>query len=193
MKRILRKNKNKRYLLVIPVVAVVLGAATLAVYAYTKNKSTIINSLQLAGSGVQIEEDSDPGFGKREISFSNTGDNAAVVLLRIAYNETFTKSNGEIASNTAANGTDIVNKTWTADFSYNFRDGHDGWYYYSRVLKPGESVQVLSSISLTDQDYLLYDYDLSFNYEAIQASPEAATELWGKTITINGDLVTWPF
>ncbi len=193
MKRILRKNKNKRFLLVIPVIAVVLAAASLAVYAYTKNKSTIINPLQLAGSGVQIVEDSDPGFGKREISFYNAGDNAAVVLLRVSYNETFTKSNGEIVSNLAPNGTNIVNKTWTADFAYNFRDGFDGWYYYTRVLKPGETVQILSSITLTDQDYLLYDYDLSFNYEAIQASPAAAAELWGKTITINGDLVTWPF
>ncbi len=99
-----------------------------------------------------------------------------------------------------SNGTNVVNKVWTSTFTNDFVLGSDGWYYYKKILKPQTEIQVLDSVSLNTtlvngsiykDDYLDGKYYLDFNFEAIQATPEAVLEIWNKNITINGDDVSW--
>ena len=98
------------------------------------------------------------------------------------------------------NGTNVVTKNWTTAFTNDFIDGGDGWYYYKKTLAAEASVQVLDSIALNESlistspyynDYKSYTYELDFNFEAIQASSSAISEIWGRTATISGGNVTW--
>ena len=194
MKRIKQKN-NKKFLFATPVVVVLAVAVVLgisfAVYAVSRNTAEIKGSAVVATNGVSIIEDSDNGFGKKEVSFKNNADSNAPVLLRIAYSETWTDGNGDIISNIGSNSANVVVKNWTNDFVQDFEDGHDGWYYYKKTLNPLAEVMVLSSISLSDENYSAYNYDLSFRFEAVQADSAAANELWGKTVTVENGVATW--
>jgi hypothetical protein len=189
----IRKNKIVFGLSAVAIVAVA-TTAVLSVIAYSRSASVIENQVKIAASGVKIVEDSDAGFGKKEVSFVNEGADSPKVLLRIAYSETWSKSDGTIVSNLASNN-NVVAKNWTTDFANDFVDGNDGWYYYEKTLNPEASVKVIDSISLNDSSYAIYNYDLSFRFESVQADATAANTLWGRTATIDEDTgaVTWVF
>ena len=190
MKRLKKEKSSKKLLL--PVMALVLVGAVatgLLVYALSHNNSVIDGEVPLGSTKVEMIDDSDTGFGKKEISFRNSDEGNTPVLLRIAYAETW---DGGAVSNTVG-GVNVVTKSWTTAFANDFTDGGDGWYYYEKTLAPGETVQVLTSIALTDNSYLAYDYDLVFRYEAIQPTTDAASELWGKTVVVENGVATWTF
>lgn len=99
------------------------------------------------------------------------------------------------------NGEDVVTKNWTSTW-HNFIKGSDGWYYYNSVLTPNSSIQILESISLRNdlisksncyEDYNDYEYELSFNYEVIQANENAIKDIWGLNVSINEGDIIWPF
>lgn len=187
-----KSNKKRFYIALAAVLSVAAATFSLLVYAVSRNTSVINNDLAFATSSIQIIDDSDPGFGKKEVTFKNVdASSSASVLLRIAYSETWTNNSGTVISNTV-NGVNVVAKSWTTAFVNDFVDGQDGWYYYEKVLEPGDDVKVLNSITLSDQSYAYYNYDFSFRYESVQATPEAANALWGKTATIdNNGEITW--
>ncbi|MBR5418903.1 hypothetical protein IK110_01495 [Candidatus Saccharibacteria bacterium] len=190
MKRLKKEKSSKKLLLPILAFVLVGAAATgLFVYALSHSNSVIDGDIPLGGTKVELIEDSDAGFGKKEVSFRNSDESNMPVLLRIGYAETW--DNGAV-SNTV-NGVNVVTKSWTTAFANDFVDGGDGWYYYEKTLAPNETVQVLSSIALTNNSYLAYDYDLVFRYEAIQPTAEAASELWGKTVVVENGVATWAF
>ena len=63
-------------------------------------------------------------------------------------------------------------------------------YVFSQLSQYGWLVSG-GSISSSSSSSLYKDYNLIFNYEAIQATPKAIKEIWGKDIEINGDDITW--
>ena len=194
MKRLKEKSHKKLYIFA-PVLAVAaIGGGIWLVYALSHSNSVVQNEIPVAVGTVRIVDDSDPGFGKKEISFVNDSTNSIPVFLRIGYSETWKDSNDTIINN-IYNGNNVVTKTWTSDFTDDFVAGNDGWYYYKKLLNPDASVQVITGISLNEPSYAAYDYDLNFRFEAIQADADAATALWSKTATIDGSTgaVTWAF
>ena len=194
----IRRKQQKRFNPMIIAIAALMivaiaGATTLIVFAVSRNISTITDSVKVAnGNGVKIVVDSDAGFGKRKISFANEGANITPVLLRITYSETWSKADGTIISN-ISNGSNAVTKIWTQDFLDDFVEADDGWFYYEKVLQPESQVQVLTSIALSDMGYAVYNYDLNFRFESVQADAEAANTLWGKTVTVENGAATWAF
>lgn len=196
MKLIRKQDQNyKKYFTIFALIAIfaAVGATTLLVFAASRNTSVIENQVTVANNGVRILEDSVAGFGKHEISFKNEGAGSSKVLLRIAYSETWSKTDGTIVSNVGASG-NAVTKSWTDAFTQDFVDGNDGWYYYTKTLNPEAEVKVLNSIALNDDSYSVYNYDLSFRFESVQADATAANTLWGKTVTIDDNgAATWAF
>ncbi|MBP5633462.1 hypothetical protein J6X13_00820 [Candidatus Saccharibacteria bacterium] len=194
MKR-LKQKKSKKFLLITPVLAlVVVGAGLLIVYALSHNSTVVTSNIPVGTGTVQIVDDSDLGFGKKEVSFVNSDTSGIPMLLRIGYSETWKDGDNNAVSN-VYNGNNVVSKTWTSAFTDDFVDGGDGWYYYEKILNPSDSVKVITAIALAEPSYAAYDYDLNFRFEAIQANSEAATTLWSKTATINTETsaVTWTF
>ena len=194
MIRIRKEMKRKFGLIILSVLVVAAAAATiLGTYATSRNVSTIKNEIAVANTGTRIIEDADGGFGRKEVTIKNEGASSPKVLIRIAYSETWTKSDGTIISN-IVNNSNVVIKNWTTDFTTDFVDGGDGWYYYEKVLNPASEVKILNSIALNDSEYNKYNYDISFRFESVQADATAANALWGKTATIDENgAVTWAF
>ena len=99
------------------------------------------------------------------------------------------------------NGEDVVIKEWSDSFFNNFIDGHDGWYYYNKVLNSHDGVLILQSVNLNEQlvqsseyaDFYSnsYAYNLLFNFEAVEANSDSILSLWNKNAIINGNDITW--
>lgn len=194
-------KKNKKPLIFLLVLALV-GVID-STLAYFSSEQSFENKFTAVTYNVDLEEDFDNDWGKKEVTIINKettqGDNNVPVVIRVNYNEKWRRVEGAdtyVLSNTV-NGVSAVNKNWTSAFNNDFVLGSDGWYYYKKVLKSGESVKILNSIEKNtavtndNPDYDRYDYSLDFNYEAVQASSEAINEVWERTATINGDNVTW--
>lgn len=194
MKR-LKEKKSKKYLLITPVLALaVVGVGIWVVYAMSRNTTNIVSNIPVGTNSVQIIDNSDVGFGRKEVSFVNNNTSDISVLLRIGYSETWKDSGGNAISN-VYNGNNVVTKTWTDAFNNDFVSGGDGWYYYKKLLAPSATVKVITAITLDEPAYSAYDYDLNFRFEAIRGNATAATQLWSKTATINDETgaITWAF
>lgn len=195
MKRLKEKSHKKLYIIAPVLTLVAVGAGIWLVFALSNNSfTTRDNDIAVNTGTVQLVDDSDEGFGKKEVSFVNSDSNGIAMLLRIGYSETWMDSDDNIVSN-IYNGNNVVTKTWTSAFTDDFVSGDDGWYYYKKLLNPSDSVKVITAISLDEPLYAAYDYDLNFRFEAIQANGSAATALWSKTATIDDatGAVTWAF
>lgn len=194
MVRIQKRAVGKLGAIILAVLVIAVVATTfLGVYAASHNVSTIENEIAVAQSGTRIIDDTDGGFGRKEVTIKNEGASSPKVLIRVAYSETWTKGDGTIISN-AINGNNVVTKDWTTAFVSDFVDGGDGWYYYKKVLNPASEVKILDSITLNDSSYNKNNYDLSFRFESVQADAAAASALWAKTVTVGDDgAVTWAF
>ena len=173
-------------------------------FAYYYTEIAIPNQFRAMTYNVTIEEEFNNTWGTKKVSFVNNEETNTPVVLRINYNELWRKEvNGvKLSLDNNVNGTNVVTKNWTTAFTNDFIDGGDGWYYYKKTLAAEASVQVLDSIALNESlistspyynDYKSYTYELDFNFEAIQASSSAISEIWGKTATITGSDVSWTF
>ena len=191
------KKKPLIFLLVLCLLGIV---GTTFAYYYTE--IAIPNQFKAMTYNVTIEEEFNDTWGTKKVSFVNNEETNTPVVLRINYNELWRKEvNGvKLSLDNNVNGTNVVTKNWTTAFTNDFMDGGDGWYYYKKTLAAEASVQVLDSIALNESlistspyydDYKAYTYELDFNFEAIQASSNAISEIWGKTATISGGNVTW--
>jgi len=201
-------NKKRKKIKVKPFLFLLLlgfGLVVSGTFAYFYNEVIIPNQFKTMTYNVAVEEEFYDTWGTKKVSFVNKEDTNTPVVLRINYNEVWSK---EVEDGVVVNlsdmvgGVSAVTKEWTTSFTNDFVLGDDGWYYYKKVLDANSSVQVLNSISLNESainaspykdDYKNYDYELSFNYEAIQATEDAVSSIWGHDITISGSDVTWPF
>lgn len=215
MKKLKSKKISSKTRNIIICLALILLIGTIGIsYAYYANQTKIENSFKTSDYNVSVAEEFYNTWGTKKISVINN-EESTPVLLRVNYDELWSKTleDGTVLTlsnvvETESGYVNVVIKTYPSDYSTNFVDGGDGWYYYTKVLEPNESVGLLESIALnegalTDSPYYnnyvpntteSYDYHLNYNYEAIQASKDAAKSIWGLNVTISesGD-VTWPF
>lgn len=200
MKRIQGRTKKPLIFLILFLLVVGIGGT----FAYYYSEVIIPNRFQAMTYHVTIEEEFYDDFGTKRVSFVNQEETNAPVVLRINYNESWRKTIDDvvITPSNVIDGQDVVTKEWTDAFLNDFADGGDGWFYYTKVLNAQESVQVLESITLNESlvstssdaiDYQGADYELSFNFESIQASSDAILDIWGISSTIQGDDVAWNF
>lgn len=103
----------------------------------------------------------------KEVSFINTG--TASVFLRFSYAEYW-----ETESELLEGYSDSVTKNWSSDVWTDWYDDGDGWYYYTKVLPAGESVDILESVKFADDSTIPEDanYNLFFQVETVQVSDE---------------------
>ena len=194
----MKKNKKVVLFLILILSFIGIGSA----YAYYQANVIVPNKYKAATYNVVLEEEFDGTFGKKKVWIINREKTNAPVVLRINYNEEWSKIvDGEgLTLDNNVNGENVVDKTWAEDFLNDFELKDDGWYYYKKVLNPEESVDILERIRLKEEliatspyynDYKAFNYELSFNFESIQATKDAVLEIWNKNITIDGDNVTW--
>lgn len=190
--------------------SVVLVLAFMAAYFFSHNDSEFENEFKTGKYQVVMTEENFtpqenwlPGETQdKDIYISNKGTLNSFV--RVRYEESWTDG-----ANTITDDYDSVNKEWTYRGLLNndYWQYNDGYYYYRYILKPGESVQILDSISLSSSvtnissgfNYANADYKLKFIEEDLLAEPlstattEAAGE-WSATPSVDGSgVITWDF
>lgn len=196
IKKLMKKNKPLFFLIILLSLSIIGGSISF----FVKNIS-YANKFDVAKYNVVIEEEFYDEFGTKKVNFTNKG--TSDVIIRINYNEIWQRfiDDENISLNNMIDNTNLVNKTWTEEFLNNFTY-KDGWYYYNKILKSNESVEVLTSISLNKEllnnsnlkeEYLNADYELDFNLESVQATSNAIKKIWGLNPTITGDNVVWNF
>lgn len=197
-KKIKFTKRNIKPLIFIFVIVIVLGVG--GTMAYLTHNYIYTNTFNTSTYDVQIEEEFYNTWGTKKVSIVNNEATNTPVIIRVNYNEIW--SNGNKVLSNKIDGEESVIKNWTQTFKNDFVLGADGWYYYKKILNGGSSVKILDSIdkntdlinSSSDKDkYSSYDYELSFNYEALQASKDAVKDIWGYNVTINGSDIVWPF
>ena len=199
MKRIIEKLKNNKKVIIALLSLLTIGivGVTAAVVYF---KSELENKFNTSAYNIAIEEEFYDDWGTKKVSIVNH--DATPVVIRVAYIETWSDNNDAVSLQLSnkINGIDVVTKAWTDSWKNDFILNEDGWYYYKKVLTENEAVQILESINLNKEvadtsleNYNLYDYELDFRYEAIQATTDAIKEIWGFDVTINGGEITWNF
>ena len=194
------KKGNKKVVLFLILLLSIIGIGS--AYAYYQVNVIVPNKYKASTYEVEIEEEFEDKFGVKKVWIVNKEKTNAPVVLRVNYNEIWSKEiDGVLLTlDNNVNGENVVEKEWTEEFLNDFELKEDGWYYYKKVLRPEERVQLLEGITLKNElistseysnEYLTYDYELAFNFESIQATEDAVLEIWNKNITINDDNVTW--
>ena len=192
------KLKKKHFILVIPLLLVIVGST----YAVFYTQFSIPNKYDIMKYDIRIEDDFNGTWGERSVKFTNNDASNTPIVLRISYNEIWSSNinNTLVTLNNYVDGKNVVDKEWTDVFLNDFILADDGWYYYKKILSPQESVQVLRSVSLNDDiithsvnyaKYKKYDYDLSFNYEALSADEDVINDVWNYNVTIKDGDVEW--
>lgn len=195
-------------------------ASSLALWSGRIEHTNQLEADQMSAKIVEVfDEDSEPkGTVNKEVSFQNNSSCAA--FLRVSYAENwysygFGQNLDGFTLNNQVNGKDAAVKNWENGFGTNsdlWQVGDDGWYYYKKILKPGETTgPVLKSVTFRDDlpanefgnPYDTAAYNLYFRMELLQASDSGATlnrdqvnrdasqAVFGKKAIVNGDSVTW--
>ncbi len=191
-------NYKLKPLVLIVLLLIVTASITYAIFFST---TSIANKFESMKYDVSLEEEFNNDWGTKKVYIKNNEESTPVVV-RVSYIEYWSKeTNDELLTlPNKENGKEVVNKNWTSTWKNDFVLGSDGWYYYKKVLNLSTTIQLLESIGLDEEmleaspsgeSYSEYDYELTFRYEAIQATEKAVKQLWNKDITISGDNVTW--
>lgn len=189
-----KKNKipsyrRKLFLLALAAVgSFAVGVTAAAVLHYM----SLDNRLRTPKAEAQVEEDLSDG---KKVKFTNTG--TANVFIRVAWGESWRldASPGEILSNQCETRVEgawvqaaepqwlgVENKSEGSSDEILWQDGGDGWWYYKKVLPPGEETEyILETVDFTNleklkeedlEKYKKASYDLHFTLEAVQASED---------------------
>lgn len=180
------ENVSAKRRVVIAAAAVVLVATTAisgAVAFLSDTTSSVTNTFKPAEVETKTDEDWD-GVTKANVKFENTGD--MDVYIRANFIISIQDKDKNLYAKQPVAGTDY---TITMGSSTNWKKGSDGFYYYTKAVKSGESTDVLIDEIKTlipESDGLFLDVQVLS--QAIQADPDdAVKEAWGMTAS-NGVL-----
>ena len=150
-------KRNKRYLLIAFLSLLLLlpyGAKLTGAYFSDRDEAKGSNSIKL-GQTVTITEEVD-SEGNKDVTLNNTGDTPVVVRVAVFANAAYIE--------------EPAGENWV--------NGGDGYYYYKKVLAPGESTSVLE-VNLKKENIPNYHFEIVIIEEA-------------ERVTYNGDSVARP-
>lgn len=223
-------KRVKLRLFMIGCLALLVIGSSLAFWSGKIEHTNQLNAGQMSAKVVEaFAQNSEPrGTVPKSVSFQN--DSSSSAFLRVAYAETWESyydddGKGEFVPtilNNQLNGKDVAAKNWINGFGQDsnlWQNGGDGWFYYKRILKPGEKTDpVLKSVTFPftengaaqtfpdDQIKKAYEascYQLYFRMELLQASDSHATlnreevnekaslTVFGRKAVVNGENVMW--
>lgn len=164
---------------ILVVLAVIITIGT--TYAWNRQNGTVFNEFQSAQLQVDVIEEFPTqeitwcGATLKKVSFQNTG--TVDAFIRVSYADYWLDQNKKYLSNVTEDGQEIAIKNWTKDWEQSWEDGKDGYYYYKKILKVGETTEViLNSVSFRNSYKDLYEttyqakYHLNFSVDYVQCS-----------------------
>lgn len=175
-------NMNRKNAIIAILCLCVVASTVGVVFTFlTDSTNTISNEFVPANVSCVVEEDFENGL-KENVRVRNTGNVDAYI--RAAVVVTFVSEEDKVLANAPKENVDYT-VTWGDS---NWIKGADGYWYYTKVVKPESLTDSLiksaSAISAPDG----YRLNMQIIASAIQSVPETAVkEAWGVTIS-NGEL-----
>ena len=199
------KKKYKRIFLLVSVCVMLIVSGVLAFFS---GSMTATNPFSVGEAGVYLKETFDvddkwvPGEEKKKtVYFGNDSD--MDIVIRAKFTPTLKLKSGETVTDTAVLSGFCLNYTDT--FPNEWEKGDDGWYYYKKVLVPGEKTgETLMSVTMSNSigndvhgiqtDYSNSQLDVNVVCEAILAAiSENNVDIqdWDYYPLVNGTNVSW--
>ncbi|GAA0070422.1 BsaA family SipW-dependent biofilm matrix protein [Clostridium sardiniense] len=181
---------------------ILLFTTTVASLAYFSSKESKKNKFTIGSISTEINENFDKDSAKdvsrneeikKVVSIKNTGKNP--VIVRVIINPQWDEEkdeNGKVTKLTTSASNQVqlnFSNTWKEDW---IKD-NDGYYYYNKILNPGESTSdLLKSISLKNnisqediESFKNRNFSVNVSSEAIQVNKEALRKEWNINNTIS--------
>ncbi|MGG7097116.1 BsaA family SipW-dependent biofilm matrix protein [Clostridium sardiniense] len=181
---------------------ILLFTTTVASLAYFSSKESKKNKFTIGSISTEINENFDKDSAKdvsrneeikKVVSIKNTGKNPVIVrvIINPQWDEEKDESGKVTKLTTSASNQVQLNfaNTWKEDW---IKD-NDGYYYYNKILNPGESTSdLLKSISLKNnisqediESFKNRSFSVNVSSEAIQVNKEALRKEWNINNTIS--------
>lgn len=153
---------GKKKIAIIILVAILIIASTVVVYAYLTHRATVKNNITLGYSKIQINENYVPPLSmKKGISFTKEP-----YVTNVGTVDCYVRVKAVISDSRVAKHITIdYNQT---DFTYN---SEDGYYYYKEAIAPGartNSLFTTVTISENADDIVLDGFDIYVYAECVE-------------------------
>lgn len=175
-----QKSSFRKAILMLCMLLVVLGAPLTSSLSWLTRQGDLTNQFTLGEGKIVVNENFNPvKKEKSEVSFRNDGDFS--VYVRAEYIIYWEDKDGNVLSDMPVQGTDY---SLSMGSDFNWKEGTDGFWYYTTVVDIGENTSVLldscnQTNNYTDGRILVVDIIA----QAIQAEPSSAAEdAWGVRI-----------
>ena len=202
-----KHQKKKAGIYGIAVTIVLALAATFTIMYLTSLTPTVTNAFSVGEGDVNIVE---PGVDPGNVPWGTdtkpvrleipSGDSnipgvvRAMVIPVLKDKETGEGSDGELGSLTEPTGNTLVVGDITLHFADDWSSNwfyKDGYFYYKRVLKPGEqTTNLLSGVTLTDgslsQEYADLTVEIEVLADVLQIDGDAPEKEWNVSVGSNG-------
>ena len=163
----MKRKLNKRNLVLLLSLALLLTATVGATLAYVITKTDLLTNLFLPSKVDCAVEKSGDAY-----TVKNTGDTDAYV--RIAVVATWKGTDDTVYAQAPILGAD-----YTLELDSRWVAGSDGFYYYEKALLPGESVTILAQATRLETEKAGYELRLQLLTTSIQADPiDAVHAAW---------------
>lgn len=156
---------SKKKILIASVLATLLTVSAVT-YAYFTARDSVDNDFSVGDLEIEVKE---PGWkdpeeyngGKLEKLAKVENVNTFPAIIRVAVEPRFEDEKGNFfEGNTNYVDFEFTNITTNPNDSDSWYDGKDGYYYYTSVVKPGESTkEIIKSIKLSLPDNSKVDYN----------------------------------
>jgi len=197
-----KKFRSRHLILALVITFSITGVLALVIntLAYFRAESTAENFLYSKVLKVDLIDIFDsnklvlPGDAlNKDVSMKNTGELNAVVRIKLTSNWNPTVDTLENTLSTEVVQV-IMGNTVAQDWTL-----IEGWYYYNKVLKPGEETSLLVdeikllavSNDIHSTNYSDATFSLDVLSQSLQAISVASEENWGVAFVADGDFIVW--
>lgn len=180
------KKYEKLFISVLTLALIVLVSAEPVLAFINTNTDPIENVFKTVKVETEIDEDFDKDE-KKDVVITNL-DNGKNIdsYIRVALTPAWVDSEGNIASVTPVLGTDYE---LDLDLENGWIKGDDGFYYYTKIVKPDDSTTVLVELCKPIVKNGDLKFELNVASSAIQANPKTVVESeWNVTVNAEGIL-----
>lgn len=195
-----KSASNKKKLSMIIVVAIILNVTLMGTIAYLIDRTEEIVNIFNPGTVTTEVDEKVENDRKSEIKVTNTGNTDAYVRIALVAYRVKTDESGNVVFDANGNpvriGGAINAPTPETDKNFNLAADwieHNGHYYYTKPVAPGESVYLLADqsyitlIQFNDADGGVMALDVMAS--GIQANPKSVVETeWGLTVAEDGTI-----
>lgn len=174
-------NSRKKWVLIVPLVVIILGACVGGIYAYLTDSDEVVNEITIGGVNVGVIEDFQPPKGLKpgtsfikDVKVENKGPSDCYVRIKAVFTDSVMGDNCTVDWNIEDKEYNEENGEWV--------DKGDGYWYFTEPLEVGDVTESLfKNVKVSDDidPSIIKDFDILVYAEAYQSDGfKNYTEAW---------------